>query len=103
MCCMSKCRAIAFLSIACKRHDTLLPWLYLRCNVYMTVGLTILYYLNHCIYAVLQLRPALVNSRSWGRNPIDRLTLAKQKGERVRYVIDRMTMSDVPRVIEIER
>src|SRR3974377_2369656 len=26
-----------------------------------------------------------------------------QKGERVRYVIERMTMSDVPRVIEIER
>jgi ribosomal-protein-alanine N-acetyltransferase len=27
----------------------------------------------------------------------------KQKGKRVRYVIDRMTMPDVPRVIEIER
>src|SRR5579884_292846 len=27
----------------------------------------------------------------------------RQKGKRVRYVIDRMTMSDVPRVIEIER
>ncbi|HEU5227367.1 MAG TPA: ribosomal protein S18-alanine N-acetyltransferase [Ktedonobacteraceae bacterium] len=29
--------------------------------------------------------------------------MLRQKGERVRYVIDRMTMSDVPRVIEIER
>lgn len=27
----------------------------------------------------------------------------RQKGRRVRYVIDRMTMADVPRVIEIER
>jgi ribosomal-protein-alanine N-acetyltransferase len=27
----------------------------------------------------------------------------RQKGKKVRYVIDRMTMSDVPRVIEIER
>ncbi len=27
----------------------------------------------------------------------------RQKGKRVRYVIERMTMSDVPRVIEIER
>ncbi len=29
--------------------------------------------------------------------------MLRQKGKRVRYVIDRMTMSDVPRVIEIER
>lgn len=29
--------------------------------------------------------------------------MIRQKGNRVRYVIDRMTMSDVPRVIEIER
>src|SRR6267142_2503930 len=27
----------------------------------------------------------------------------RQKGKRVRYVIERMTMPDVPRVIEIER
>jgi len=27
----------------------------------------------------------------------------RQKGKRVRYTIDRMTMSDVPRVVEIER
>ncbi len=34
---------------------------------------------------------------------MDRLIRVKKKGKRVRYVIDRMTMSDVPRVIEIER
>jgi ribosomal-protein-alanine N-acetyltransferase len=55
------------------------------------------------MYVVLQLRPAHVNSRFWGTSRLGLLTLAKQKGKRVRYVIDRMTMSDVPRVIEIER
>jgi ribosomal-protein-alanine N-acetyltransferase len=31
------------------------------------------------------------------------LVILQQKGKRVRYVIDRMTMPDVPRVVEIER
>src|SRR6266704_3495683 len=69
----------------------------------MRAGLTIRCYLNHCIYDVLQLQRALVNSHSWGRNRTGRRIQVKQKGKRVRYVIDRMTMSDVPRVIEIER
>jgi len=63
----------SLLSITCKRHDTLLSWLYLRYDACMTVGLTIPYYLNHCIYAVLQLQPVLVNSRSWVGNRIGRL------------------------------
>ncbi|GHO89838.1 hypothetical protein KSZ_78440 [Dictyobacter formicarum] len=33
----------------------------------------------------------------------DQPIMIQQKGNRVRYAIDRMTMSDVPRVIEIER
>ena len=39
--------------------------------------------------------------KSTSRSESDRSS--RQKGKRVRYVIDRMTMSDVPRVIEIER
>jgi ribosomal-protein-alanine N-acetyltransferase len=31
------------------------------------------------------------------------LVILQQKGKKVRYVIDRMTMPDVPRVVEIER
>src|SRR5216683_8160900 len=68
----------------------------------------ILYYSNHCICGVLRLQPVLVNNRCLVENQIDwqvisQQALASQKGKRVRYVIDRMTMSDVPRVIEIER
>src|SRR2546421_9983169 len=68
----------------------------------------ILYYSNRCICGVLRLQPVLVNNRYLVENQIDwqvigQQALASQKGKRVRYVIDRMTMSDVPRVIEIER
>src|SRR6266496_6788873 len=68
----------------------------------------ILYSSNHCICGVPRLQPVLVNNRCLVENQIDwqvigQQALASQKGKRVRYVIDRMTMSDVPRVIEIER
>jgi ribosomal-protein-alanine N-acetyltransferase len=59
--------------------------------------------LNHFIYAVPQLQPVLVNNHCSGLVTGQSPVLTQQKGERVRYVIDRMTMSDVPRVIEIER
>src|SRR5260370_37148039 len=48
-------------------------------------------------------QPVLVSSRSWEINRIDQLSRVRQTGKRVRYVIDRMTMPDVPRVVEIER
>src|SRR2546425_4082356 len=68
----------------------------------------ILYYLNHCIYGVLQLQRVPASSRCLAEYQKDRQVTVRQdqvrqKGKRVRYVIDRMTMSDVPRVIEIER
>src|SRR5436309_14116551 len=68
----------------------------------------ILYSSNHCICGVPRLQPVLVNNRCLVENQIDWQVIgqqarARQKGKRVRYVIDRMTMSDVPRVIEIER
>src|SRR3989440_2393468 len=63
----------------------------------------ILYFLNHCIYGVHRLQQVPVNNRYWAVWPIDQQVRVKQKGKRVRYVIDRMTISDVPRVIEIER
>src|SRR5207253_122449 len=63
----------------------------------------ILYFLNHCIYGVHRLQQVPVNNRYWAVWPIDQQMRVKQKGKRVRYVIDRMTMPDVPRVIEIER
>src|SRR6266568_8592990 len=63
----------------------------------------ILCYSNHFISGDLRLQPVPVSSRSWAENQIDRQAQVRQKGKRVRYVIDRMTMSDVPRVIEIER
>src|ERR1700680_5072609 len=68
----------------------------------------ILYYSSHCICGVPRLQPVLVNNRCLVENQIDwqvigQKDLGSQKGKRVRYVIDRMTMSDVPRVIEIER
>src|SRR5437868_7931335 len=58
---------------------------------------------NHYIYGDLRLQPVFVSSHSLVVSHIDRLIRVRQKGKRVRYVIDRMTMSDVPRVIEIER
>src|SRR5690349_23619407 len=66
------------------------------------------YYSNHCICGVLRLQLVPVNNRCLVENQIDwqvigRQAQVSQKGKRVRYVIDRMTMSDVPRVIEIER
>src|SRR5260370_34865578 len=63
----------------------------------------ILCYSNRSIYGVHPLRrvpassPCLVVLRRNRQEPL------RQKGKRVRYVIERMTMSDVPRVIEIER
>src|SRR5713226_7683235 len=68
----------------------------------MAKGMT-LYYSNHFISGDLRLQPVPVSSRSWAENQIGRQAQVRQKGKRVRYVIDRMTMSDVPRVIEIER
>src|SRR5713226_3392853 len=68
----------------------------------MAKGMT-LYYSNHFISGDLRLQPVPVSSRSWAENQIGRQAQVRQKGKRVRYVIDRMTMSDVPRVVEIER
>src|SRR5579859_6100172 len=64
---------------------------------------TILCYSNHFIYDVLQLQRVLGSSRFLGVHRCNLAVLLRQKGKRVRYVIERMTMSDVPRVIEIER
>src|SRR5437879_11294201 len=63
---------------------------------------------NRCIYGVLRLQPVHVNNRYLAEYQKDRQVTVRQdqvrqKGKRVRYVIERMTMSDVPRVIEIER
>src|SRR5690348_3091882 len=55
------------------------------------------------IYVVLQLLKVLASNRCLGGSPSGLAVMIRQKGKRVRYVIDRMTMSDVPRVIEIER
>src|SRR5947209_11936735 len=68
----------------------------------------ILYYLNRCIYGVLQLQRVPASDLCLAEKQIDQQVRGqqaqvRQKGKRVRYVIDRMTMSDVPRVIEIER
>src|SRR6266700_4862561 len=85
--------------------------LYWQCspyNDYIVAKRMILYSSNHCICGVPRLQPVLVNNRCLVENQIDwqvigQQALASQKGKRVRYVIDRMTMSDVPRVVEIER
>ncbi len=63
---------------------------------------------NRYIYGVLRLQPVHVNNRCLAEYQKDRQVTVRQdqvrqKGKRVRYVIERMTMSDVPRVIEIER
>src|SRR5690242_19776482 len=55
------------------------------------------------MYVVHQSQRVHVSNRFLGRNQRLHLIWIRQKGERVRYVIDHMTMSDVPRVIEIER
>src|SRR5579859_5492411 len=64
---------------------------------------TILCYSNHFIYDVLQLQRVLGSSRFLVVHRCNLAVILRQKGKRVRYVIERMTMSDVPRVIEIER
>src|SRR5437879_4514773 len=59
-----------------------------------------------CIYAGPTSQPAPANSRCWAYSQLPRAsktTRLVQKGMRVRYAIDRMMMSDVPRVVEIER
>src|SRR5579883_2693570 len=58
---------------------------------------------SHSTYGVHRLRQALGSIHFWGACRNDRQARTRQKGKRVRYVIERMTMSDVPRVIEIER
>src|SRR6476661_5050089 len=58
---------------------------------------------NLSICVVLQLPKVLASNRCLEGSPSDPVVMIRQKGKRVRYVIDRMTMSDVPRVIEIER
>src|SRR5215472_6621636 len=65
----------------------------------------ILCYSNHSTCGVHRLRRALASSRCLVVDRRDRLqqVRVRQKGKKVRYVVDRMTMSDVPRVVEIER
>src|SRR5437588_7155244 len=62
--------------------------------------------LSRSICAARQLQPVRANSRCWvvkPARPINRTISIVQKGKRVRYAVDRMTLSDVPRVVEIER
>src|SRR6202165_2106917 len=61
--------------------------------------------LSRCICGDLPSPPALVSSLSSeaGANHTGRVMWRRQKGKMVRYTIDRMTMADVPRVVEIER
>src|ERR1700719_1397421 len=61
--------------------------------------------LSRCICGDLPSPPALVSSHCSvaGVKRTGRVMWRRQKGKRVRYTIDRMTMSDVPRVVEIER
>src|SRR5947209_1663008 len=65
----------------------------------------ILCYSNHSTCGVLRLRRALASSLCLevNRRDLPQQVRVRQKGKKVRYVIDRMTMSDVPRVVEIER
>src|SRR5690242_15743017 len=58
---------------------------------------------NRSTYGVHQLLRVLASNRCLVVLLSELLVNLRQKGKRVRYVIDRMTMSDVPRVIEIER
>src|ERR1700737_3271207 len=61
--------------------------------------------LSRCICGDLRSPPALVSSHcsEAGAKHTGRVMWRRQKGKRVGYTIDRMTMPDVPRVIEIER
>src|SRR5579883_708708 len=79
------------------------PWRSWRWNACARGERTILWRLNLCIYDVHQSRRARANAPFSMALRSSRPVMLRQKGERVRYVIDRMTMSDVPRVIEIER
>src|SRR5579863_4231545 len=61
--------------------------------------------LNRSICGDLPSPPALASSHCSEAEAkrTGRVMWRRQKGKRVRYIIDRMTMADVPRVIEIER
>src|ERR1700724_1946227 len=61
--------------------------------------------LSRCICGDLPSPPALASSHysEAGAKRTGRVMWRRQKGMRVRYTIERMTMADVPRVIEIER
>src|SRR5947209_18059792 len=63
------------------------------------------YCLNRSICGDLLSPPALASSHcsEAGAKRTGRVMWRRQKGKKVRYSIDRMTMADVPRVIEIER
>src|SRR2546423_13077411 len=63
----------------------------------------ILYRLSRCTCGGLQSLPAFVSSHSLEVRHLGRAIRRRQKGKKVRYIIDRMTMADVPRVVEIER
>src|SRR6266567_4754875 len=63
----------------------------------------ILYRLSRCTCGGLQSLPAFVSSHSLEVKHLGRAIRRRQKGKKVRYIIDRMTMADVPRVVEIER
>src|SRR5437660_11580595 len=79
------------------------PWLFSRWRVCVKGKRTILWRLNLCIYDVHQSQRVRASAPFSMGLRSNRPVMLRQKGERVRYVIDRMTMSDVPRVIEIER
>src|SRR5437763_2483133 len=100
---MMRCQSKASSWKMFKRSGMLPPWQCLRSSAYTMAKRTSLCSSNRYIYGDVRLQPAFVSSRSLVVNHIDRLIKVRQKGKRVRYVIDRMTMSDVPRVIEIER
>src|ERR1700736_4831037 len=61
--------------------------------------------LSRSICGDLPSLPALASSHcsEAGVKRTGRVMWRRQKGKRVRYTIDRMTMADVPRVVEIER
>src|SRR5581483_4496425 len=87
----------------CSLPEGLQPWRSWRWNACVRGKRTILWRLNLRIYDVHQSRPARASAPFSMALRSSRPVMLRQKGERVRYVIDRMTMSDVPRVIEIER
>src|SRR5947209_3243246 len=85
----------------------LLSWQCWPCSAYTMAKEMTLYYLNHSTYGDLQLQAVLVSSSCLAGSPGPQVpgpqAQVRQKGKRVRYIVERMTMSDVPRVIEIER